>query len=841
MSTFTLFKKKKEPRTLELAQGVYVSCPEPAEKQNEFLICMPKGIIVFLIVIGSMCGFTTSINVRIDEWIFVLVMALGSLFFSGLYVLKKPWMRDVGYIGFFIVYVFLIFQLKDYVNSGFAAIINTVRHLGETYLGLDTTADFEEKIANRSLAMLLCMIFIGLFVVILLNIFVSNYMSIFWPMIIAIPLQIIPQIFRQEGEVIYTICLAAGFMGIWIFKNSRHFLYDKEKHKYYVFKKNGLKVGKSKKVNPRFNYSQNDRVYHGVAMIILFSVIVLTALSFVITAPMVKGVIGINSYKERMEKRLAEYFSYGRGGYSDTGMSGGFLYSAGGLKPRHETALHLTMAPYTRKPIYLKAYTGLIYTPEKWLGGSDLVQNLTEYDTLYWIEMMQIQAKNMKKKFEKSKNPVADKLAKARMDIKLNGSEEEEYSFVPYFTYFSKDDLLGPLPSLERNFDEGYEDLPDKEYNKKFKTELARQNYWTDEKGKSKTRKFTYYPNLTNEIKLPKEMMSKYYYNVRNSEHLIAALDETIRDAGLRKTDPNVIEKLDKYFEDNFTYSYNAGDPPTGWDFTEYFLTQNKRGVCTHFATATTLILRRLGIPCRFVSGYVVTYPDVLRGKNRPDLKYEDYYQGYSELQQSIVKDVNVEYANAHAWVEVYQEGKGWIVVDTTPPNLEASESSVDSGFWRGLQSIWGGTSGVSLDGISGGIFVVGNTLKYVVFAILFGWIVRAAWKHFKPKYIRWRGWHTGDTKIDLVRYYQVRCEKNEKYIRGLDNVSTPVESIRLMASVKKDISEDELSAFIRDFEKACYSGAQLSGSEAKRMRKKLDKFTKTTLFYVIKSFMRTT
>ena len=50
MSTFTLFKKKKEPRTLELAQGVYVSCPEPAEKQNEFLICMPKGIIVFLIV-----------------------------------------------------------------------------------------------------------------------------------------------------------------------------------------------------------------------------------------------------------------------------------------------------------------------------------------------------------------------------------------------------------------------------------------------------------------------------------------------------------------------------------------------------------------------------------------------------------------------------------------------------------------------------------------------------------------------------------------------------------------------------------------------------------------------
>ena len=80
---------------------------------------------------------------------------------------------------------------------------------------------------------------------------------------------------------------------------------------------------------------------------------------------------------------------------------------------------------------------------------------------------------------------------------------------------------------------------------------------------------------------------------------------------------------------------------PAGTDPVEYFLTESRRGYCMHFASAAALMLREMGVPARYVSGYT------------------------ADMEQGRKADVP-DYA-AHAWVEVYVDGYGWYPVEVTP------------------------------------------------------------------------------------------------------------------------------------------------------------------------------
>jgi hypothetical protein len=84
---------------------------------------------------------------------------------------------------------------------------------------------------------------------------------------------------------------------------------------------------------------------------------------------------------------------------------------------------------------------------------------------------------------------------------------------------------------------------------------------------------------------------------------------------------------------------------PEGEDFVLYFLQTSKQGYCIHFTTAATLMLRTLGVPARFTSGFVITVLPRFTG------------------QSLLVTD-----RHAHAWVEVYYDDIGWLPLEVTPP-----------------------------------------------------------------------------------------------------------------------------------------------------------------------------
>ncbi|HKL80085.1 MAG TPA: transglutaminase-like domain-containing protein [Mobilitalea sp.] len=97
-----------------------------------------------------------------------------------------------------------------------------------------------------------------------------------------------------------------------------------------------------------------------------------------------------------------------------------------------------------------------------------------------------------------------------------------------------------------------------------------------------------------------------------------------------------------------YTYNVKPGRLPADTDFVDYFLFDNKKGYCTSFATAMAVLARCIDIPTRYVEGFVVDKEDKVENK------------------------ILVRNNKAHAWVEAYIEGIGWIPFEATPPFYES-------------------------------------------------------------------------------------------------------------------------------------------------------------------------
>ncbi len=95
-------------------------------------------------------------------------------------------------------------------------------------------------------------------------------------------------------------------------------------------------------------------------------------------------------------------------------------------------------------------------------------------------------------------------------------------------------------------------------------------------------------------------------------------------------------------------YSLTPGWAPYSEDVIEYFLFENQKGYCQHFASAATLMYQLYGIPARYAAGYAVS----------PD----DFERQEDGTYRAVVMD-----SAAHAWTEIYLDGYGWTPVDVTP------------------------------------------------------------------------------------------------------------------------------------------------------------------------------
>lgn len=109
---------------------------------------------------------------------------------------------------------------------------------------------------------------------------------------------------------------------------------------------------------------------------------------------------------------------------------------------------------------------------------------------------------------------------------------------------------------------------------------------------------------------------------------------------------------LEEYLEEYYIYDEEYERAPNGTDPVEWFLFEERRGVCSQFNSAFVLLARSIGIPVRSVGGFKI--------------KSDSNYQ--------IVKP-----KHSHFWAEVHFEGLGWVTFDATPPVTEERPQEVQT------------------------------------------------------------------------------------------------------------------------------------------------------------------
>lgn len=148
--------------------------------------------------------------------------------------------------------------------------------------------------------------------------------------------------------------------------------------------------------------------------------------------------------------------------------------------------------------------------------------------------------------------------------------------------------------------------------------------------------------------KIYKELKLQEEYMQHNYTKLPEDLPSRVKSLAVELTkeassDYERLKILETYLN-TFKYTTNMNKTPKGEDFVDYFLFRQKEGYCTYFASAMGVMARALNIPTRYVEGFVLNYKE-----KEGDSNY-------------IIKS-----NNAHAWVEAYISGVGWIPFEPTP------------------------------------------------------------------------------------------------------------------------------------------------------------------------------
>lgn len=141
------------------------------------------------------------------------------------------------------------------------------------------------------------------------------------------------------------------------------------------------------------------------------------------------------------------------------------------------------------------------------------------------------------------------------------------------------------------------------------------------------------------------------YLNVPDGLPSLEAAVQVIQDENGDLSVSQWVAQIQNILWETCTYQKdNLESVPDGSNVIEDFFGRQRKGYCTHFASAGVMMLRMAGIPARYVTGYVI-WPD--------DFKADSASDGYR---------ADVTGYRGHAWVEVYNASQGiWVPVDMTP------------------------------------------------------------------------------------------------------------------------------------------------------------------------------
>ena len=763
-----------------MCEGIYIGKAFFEEKENRLLTLLLKGLTVYLLTMGRIGLYLSAFNINFNSAlchviIFVMAMLCAMLYYRLL-------TENLGYLILFLSFAWLVITFRTYINSGFYAVVNITVEIAAQYFDVNVQRLYTEQIENRYLTVTMFVIFLGIVLDIFLNVYISRRMQYVTVFFVVMFLNVVPLYFIYEPNVLYALMLLAGMAMAYVFKSGKHYSPQIAVKRYsnkYTVKMVG--IGKKKTETIDYVYDIRSMLQAGLMAFVFVLLMIIGIRSVRPVDSFNTGYTG-NKYKELSMAGLSVFMTDGFSGFrrytNDTGgLDSGKLGTVSTVRIDNQTDVIIQFTPYSMDTVYLKYFVGERYNPYENTWTSI-------YDTRGYNETAP-EAEAYKAYYEENG------LNSSKGIMMQNTIDAYGMAYLPpYYTTEAEDEKNGFFAVTYYPYIEG-------------------NGVYVDESC------YNGEPYTENDLYVPEENR--------------VAVDEFLEELGWIGTDEQNIQAVIDYFQDNIPYTIKPGKTPKKKDFVNYFLQENMKGYCSHFASAAVLIFRAMGIPARYVEGYAVSYNDImLNGEIIEDKDYNDYYDGYSLLGETAMVQVNVTDANAHAWVEVYEAGKGWHVVDVTPAG---SVEETDEEFWDMFDRIVNpqtdGTGEGNDDGQGAGFNISDRTLKQIglimLGIIIAGFVLFMILKGYRMLLIYIRYMQSGNSDKLIMKYSQM-CERLTKRAKRMKctefgnchNYHTQLEYIeKRYAASGYEAPWGEKLADIEDIiERAGFSGREITDEE---------------------------
>lgn len=373
---------------------------------------------------------------------------------------------------------------------------------------------------------------------------------------------------------------------------------------------------------------------------------------------------------------------------STGGLNKGKLGRVAKVKYNNETALQVTVTG-ERETIYLKGFAGSIYDGNSWSDFNK--ETLNNFRDIAEWSGDKLQPGNLGSKIieilndDKEANDYLNEIYGLDYSIKNisihNVDADLKSIYIPYYSnvpFHKNYDLTHEayvktdkkIRDYEFTFYDVNNNIMDIDWEMEFTISTnPRQDYKEKYADLDFTMLYEYYQyELNNRI-----AVYTHYLQVpeQGMDRLKSTLDGiTYEDFKLKYSETaltHAVSYVKEFIQKDTKYTLSPGVLPKGKDFVDYFLFENKVGYCTHYATSAAIVFRMLGIPARYAEGYVIKDDDYTKGKKSGSSQV--YYRKGTQTGSTNqdVYDLNIKDANAHAWVEIYVNGFGWVPVEVTP------------------------------------------------------------------------------------------------------------------------------------------------------------------------------
>lgn len=798
------------------------------------LSCALKGLIIFAAICGALGGIISGFSLPcypavIFLVLFALAMALAFMHYNRL-------IFNLCYPLLFFLFTYFIFTFRYQVNSGFQAFLSILQEYYSDYFNLSILREGAESIANRNVTISFAAIFIGFFFLILLNIAVSEYMSLMSVILLTFPIFQLGIYVGEMPDFQYLLLLLFSYFMVGILKRSGHYLLPyREKHPTdYAYKeKNDL-------ITHRYHAS-------GRIMLQLSGIFLLLSLLIgVLCLPMLLSSSATESrskLRRKADESVKILVQSGIGGFFNRyeatgGISEGKLGGISSVRPDYKTDLAISFVPFSYETLYLKAYTGADYTGESWerpaYNQSMLTELLGEDLSPYESFTAFLESNRLKLYTDTHK----DAGIYAKMEIE-NIDANPNCLYLPYYANAITDTEI----SISRGIISGSSPLG-MSYSLNYYPLL--HDYWPIHEAPDEMIDYygTEHPYFSY-IQYYNYMSYMNYLSIPSD--LEAYLSTCKEEIGYGADTNEQIALIQAYLRDNYTYDMSPGVTPYREDFIRYFLETQKRGYCSHFASAATMLLRSYGIPARYVEGYAVSFSEIIEGQGITK-EIDDWFTGENPIDADVVVKVDVTDADAHAWVEVYKQGIGWVPYEFTPSQDETEPIMKHSNLWSLFFDLMGsgsasGFTDQTADLADSKTFkntkrlnaLIGNTFLWPLFVflslaltllILFFVCRRLfAWHKLRLAYRK------GNHAPLLSLHYQKVCLQLRKQGYWNREILLPSDFVTLPCNATGKIQEnwtlEDLSDQMALLEKCCFSETGITKKEADSLLLFLKKYQK--------------